>query len=666
MIVYLADLVHNYFPGLNTVPLNIGYLAAQAKKCLGNDVEISLFKYCDDLLDAIDRKRPAIVGLSNYTWNESLNDFAARDIKRRFPDMPIIMGGPNIRNDREGIQNFLKTNDYIDIYITFEGEIPFAGLLQQAWYRFQNAPFSGNDLKCFDIDSCFSLVDGMLHGRHSVEITGDLDDIPSPYLTGLLDPFLKPEFIQLFESNRGCPYSCSYCTWGSSARSHVRKFSFGRLHDEMEYVAKKGVTFDNWTVADANFGIFPRDIDIARDIREIYEKYHPFHAMTIWWDKNAQKQIVEIAQILKGLSNAYIAFQTFDPQVERLINRKNISLERLQELAESLSTVSERFHTDILLGLPGETMESHIRSLQCAFDQGFDSIGGGEIRLLKGSELETSESRDRNEISTKYRLVQEGFGMYRGHFVAEFEESVRSTKWITEEEMIILRVLRAIFFGAVSIGEFNPLMKYLRNSGVRVVDLIRKMIEEKDLVPAASRCIDWLFEKARNEWFDSRDDGIAFFSNDERRKNLLENPIIKLNYDFLAYLMLSMERYESFYQLIRVVLSRYFPALPAAILEELLHLCKTRNYIVRCLSGKTETHVSLSLSDETIEQLQNMHYLGSRTGEKAPSRIQLEINESMAQSIRDSLQRTTPHVQALSLLFQKFPIYLKPVLPHSL
>ncbi|MFA6568261.1 MAG: hypothetical protein WCS96_08635, partial [Victivallales bacterium] len=83
MLIYLADLVHNYYPGLNVVPLNIAYLAAYGKHRLGNDVEISLFKYCEDLLDAIDKRQPALVGLSNYTWNEALNGFVGRTIKRK-------------------------------------------------------------------------------------------------------------------------------------------------------------------------------------------------------------------------------------------------------------------------------------------------------------------------------------------------------------------------------------------------------------------------------------------------------------------------------------------------------------------------------------------------------------------------------------------------------
>ena len=130
MLIYLADLAHNYFPGLNTVPLNIAYIAAYAKSRFFNNVEIHLFKYCNELLDAIHNRQPSIVGLSNYTWNEALNSFVGSYIKRQYPSMPIIAGGPNIRFDNEGIGQFLSDNNFIDIYITFEGESPFSKLLK--------------------------------------------------------------------------------------------------------------------------------------------------------------------------------------------------------------------------------------------------------------------------------------------------------------------------------------------------------------------------------------------------------------------------------------------------------------------------------------------------------------------------------------------------------
>ena len=137
-------------------------------------------------------------------------------IKRVYPDISIIMGGPNIRYEHKGIKSFLEVNDFVDVYITFEGEIPVTTLLRKILCKYPSSKFTAKEIRGFDIDSCFSLVDGTLKGQHSSENKKNLDYIPSPYQTGLLDDFLIPEFIPLFESNRGCPHTCSYCTWGSN------------------------------------------------------------------------------------------------------------------------------------------------------------------------------------------------------------------------------------------------------------------------------------------------------------------------------------------------------------------------------------------------------------------------------------------------------------------
>lgn len=657
MLIYLADLVHNYFQGLNTVPLNIAYIAAYAKNRFSDDVEIRLFKYCSELLDAINNRQPSIVGLSNYTWNESLNSFVGRYIKKYYPDIPIIVGGPNIRSDNEGIGKFLSANSFIDIYITFEGEAPFSKLLENILDRYSHSKFTGEEIRYFDIDSCFSLTAGILKGNHASESSKNLDFIPSPYLTGILDDFLLLEFIPLFESNRGCPYNCSYCTWGSNARKIVKKFSRERLYSEMEYVARRGTIFHEWCFADANFGILPRDVLIAQDIKYIYDNYKPFHTLQIWWDKNAKERMIKIARILRSLSNAYIAFQTFDPMVEEMINRKNISVDRLLEISGSLISISGRFHTDILLGLPGETSDSHLQSLRKAFELGFDSIGGGEIRMLKGSSLETDESREKYNIRTKYRLIQEGFGIYRGNFVSEFEESIRSTDWISEEEMIKLRVLRAVFYGSVTIGEFLPLMRYLRSCKIDVIYLLQSLIKMKDCDLFVAESIDWLISKAKSEWFETKDEAMVYFSDSANQKKLLENPTVKLNYDFLSNLLLSRKHYEAFYGFMLKMIIQNAPTIDNNVVRELLKLCQTRNYIAQCLRGLYDIQHTISLSDETIGHLKEVSYLSKK---ELSNNIFLTIDKQIAGSIRSSLQTLGTNIQTISLLCQTYPIYLKP------
>ena len=69
---------------------------------------------------------------------------------------------------------------------------------------------------------------------------GNLNDIPSPYLNGYLDEFLlESVFIPIVESNRGCPFTCTFCNDGMGAYTKVHQFEVSRLVDEVEYIAQR-------------------------------------------------------------------------------------------------------------------------------------------------------------------------------------------------------------------------------------------------------------------------------------------------------------------------------------------------------------------------------------------------------------------------------------------
>ena len=68
--IYLCDLTHETVILVSdTIPLNLGYVASYAKKIHGKSIEISLFKYPDNAIDAIKKNPPDVLGLSNYSWN---------------------------------------------------------------------------------------------------------------------------------------------------------------------------------------------------------------------------------------------------------------------------------------------------------------------------------------------------------------------------------------------------------------------------------------------------------------------------------------------------------------------------------------------------------------------------------------------------------------------
>ena len=105
---------------------------------------------------------------------------------------------------------------------------------------------------------------GVTHTADRERIS-DLDIIPSPFLTGLFDAYADvPGTAVTIETNRGCPYGCTFCDWGSATLSRIRKFDLQRVFDEIEWCAKTHM--QGIGPADSNFGIFERDVGIAERV----------------------------------------------------------------------------------------------------------------------------------------------------------------------------------------------------------------------------------------------------------------------------------------------------------------------------------------------------------------------------------------------------------------
>ncbi len=609
MIVYLADLAHDYLPARQFVPLGIGYLASYSNSIFGEKVEFHLFKSVDRLLDKCEACEPDLVGFANYTWNERLNAFAGGRLRKRFPELPIIMGGPNIDTDEKGIGEFLGIYPFVDVYCIYNGEISFSNIIQHCLKN----PTKKNQvemLRSAPIPGGYSLFEGDLRGSPNNSEVKDLDFIPSPYLTGILDPFLKEGFIPLIETNRGCPFLCTFCVWGVAALNKIQKFSVDRVYRDLDYVTQIGENYPNLIFADANFGILKRDVDIAKYIRKVYEDTGTFSSVELYWSKSAQEHIVEIGRILGHLTNTYIAFQSLDDGVLDAIKRSNISTTRLVSLIARLKEYTHTTRTDILVGLPGESFDSHLQSLNKALSYGVNDILGGEVQLLPGSEMNTRESRDKFGLKTKYRFFEGASGIYKGETIFELQEVIRETNDMAETEMTRLRALRALFFGGLTLGDLRPLVPYLTNKGVRLTDLLKNVILQGSDHPVLCETFEWLGKQISAEWFETVEEADLFLRDPQNSSNFFSDKMFtKLNFAFTAYLLLHPNQFEAYYHQIEKEVLLLLPNEPKSLIREIVKLCREQNFLYRYLNGDKSPSVSVELSRHTLSALKESEYL---------------------------------------------------------
>jgi len=520
--IYLGDLVYDTISTNHVVPLNVAYIAAYVKQKYPDEVDITIFKYPKVLEEALRNNPPDILGLSHYSWNVMLDILFIKMAKRLNPNVITVMGGPHIKTDPQGIRTYLLTHTALDHYILYEGEEPFANLVGEI--------INGNSRP--SVPGCACIQSGQLvftpipTSSKSKEI-----DLPSPYLSGWLDPFLADaNMIPLLETNRGCPFGCVYCTWGISALSKVRQHSIEVVFKEIEYVAEKSLGQAGWMFCDANFGILPRDIEIAKKIRETMD-IHGYPAnVTVWHSKNTSARNLEIAEILDDRLG-YIAIQSADPVVLENSGRGRINFSSCVEQINIYKNKNLDVITDILAALPGESAQSHLNTLMTAFDMGFDSIHPYEIRMLPGSKYETDEYRKKYGVKTKYRPILGAYGIFDGQIAFEIEESVRATKDMTEKELNGFKVLHWLIYFVWNMGYFKPMLKLGHMHGINPARLLSAVTRSKN--PTLRKFFDRMKTEAMNEWFDTPQEMIQFYKLRENFDKLVKK-FRKLNFLYLA------------------------------------------------------------------------------------------------------------------------------------
>ncbi len=332
---------------------------------------------------------PYLVGFSNYIWNFEYNKALAKKIKRKFPKCIIVFGGPQI------CENFdlLKEYDFIDILMFNEGEIPFCDLLR-AYQQETSIEFVNN----------IAFRDSNGYTKTTEFKTFEIRDIPSPYQSGVFDILYNKnpnlEFIPLIETNRGCPNGCSYCSWGHT-KSKTRMFPIERVLFDIEWVSSHKMDFLG--IADANFGMFPRDEIITDKIIECFKKTGYPKKFQVSYSKGAENRVFNISKKLNlnGLDKGVtLSFQTMSSVAQKNIGRSNMDIKYYKQLLEKYSKEKIPTYTDLILGLPGETFESFKNGIDDLLNSGqHTSLFVHLCEWLPMSEMGQKEYMDKYEIN---------------------------------------------------------------------------------------------------------------------------------------------------------------------------------------------------------------------------------------------------------------------------
>ena len=351
---------------MNTVsmPLSLGYIKATAYADPGirsaADIQICSFRGSDTaseiIHDLLSHEPPDILAFSVFGWNLHRFGAVAEAYRQVKPDGWILAGGPHVANQAERL---FRLYPVVDIVANGEGEFIFRDILQ-AYLGGLNK----NELDHIEGIS-FQRDRGVVTTPERARIAS-LDDIPSPFLEGILpyrDKYGKANYgVVLLETNRGCPYKCSFCYWGGAIGQKVRAFSRERLREELKLFARDGV--ESIALCDANLGMLPGDEIFVDDVIRMKERYgYPLN-IEASWAKNKGERFYRIVRKMKqaGLKSSFtLALQSLDQSALENMQRKNMKLNEFEDLARWMQQEGLDTFAELIWGLPGETADTFIR-----------------------------------------------------------------------------------------------------------------------------------------------------------------------------------------------------------------------------------------------------------------------------------------------------------------
>lgn len=455
-------------------PLGIGIIAQYTKEQFGEDVEVSIYKNIDKFLERALEKAPDVVGLSVYYWNMALNKYVVNRIREMYgKDVVIILGGPSIDNEINEQHKFLsKEFPQADAVIINEGEIGFKNVIEKLFD-------SRESLFKDAIDGVSFLSNDKVIQGLSVGTGIDLSTVGSPYLSGLMDEFMNSDYQPLVQTSRFCPYTCAFCVSGK-LRGKLRGYPIEQVTEELKYVSKKYADRPHHTmfIADENFGILKRDVEIADAVKKCNVDYGFPKKVFFYNDKRFKETSRKVIEILGDINQGglVLSLQTENPETLKAINRRNVTDEEIDDAIKWASTLNISTSTELIFGMPHDTKDSFVNLLDRSVTRGFDQVWCHNLFLMDGIELNRPEARGKFGIKTKYRQLGTNYGSHEDTFLGEFEEVVTSCDSFSYDDFLEIRNLNFMYYTVFSLNFQRWFFHFIRSSGVKLSEFFLNFI----------------------------------------------------------------------------------------------------------------------------------------------------------------------------------------------
>lgn len=344
---------HSSF-GLRYLLANMGGLQPQTTL-----LEFTINDNTIDMLSAIVEHAPRIVGFGVYIWNVEQTTRLVADLKHVRPQTIVVLGGPEVSYETEN-QEIVSLADYV---ITGEADLAFRQLCEQL-------------LNASEPQAETLALPQIIHAS-----VPQLDQIQTPYEL-YTDEDLAHR-VTYVEVSRGCPFTCEFCL--SALDIPVRLFDLNQFLAAMQNLFDRGAR--QFKFVDRTFNL---NLRVSRAILQFFlDRCEPqlFLHFEMIPDRLPESLRELIVQFPPGTLQFEIGVQTFNDHVSQLISRPQDN-DKLEENFRFLRDNSGvHIHADLIIGLPGETLESFGRGFDRLYALGPQEIQVGILKRLKGTPI---------------------------------------------------------------------------------------------------------------------------------------------------------------------------------------------------------------------------------------------------------------------------------------
>jgi radical SAM superfamily enzyme YgiQ (UPF0313 family) len=359
-----------------------GYLKVYAEKdrSLRPRIDIDLVDFAVESNDArqalfyLSQRLPDVLGISCYCWNVEVSLEVARLYKALAPRGVVVLGGPEVGPIAE---RYLDGNDALDIVVRGEGEETFRQVLRH---------LACGEGTLEEIQGITYRRDGTVTSNPNRAPIFNLDDIPSPYLAGVLQPRDQVTYV---EASRGCPYHCAYCYEGKEAPG-VRLFSEKRIQREIQAVTgTPGVR--SFHLVDSVFNLNKERLrGLSRLISEVNQTGTKILTVEVLADLVDE----EAAQLLRqaGVASVETGPQTVHADTLALMRRPH----RPDAFARGIRLLREagiQVLCDLIIGLPGDNFFRFAQSIREVMALRPTTLVFSILHVLPGTELHENAHR---------------------------------------------------------------------------------------------------------------------------------------------------------------------------------------------------------------------------------------------------------------------------------